>query len=214
MIDTLVIVTAVIGGIDQPKEIPPQTVEFERKFYTHKEPFIEGNDRMQALWYKCNLIKYSIGHGITIWVDGKIQINSSDFVEQILQHMDGQDIAVLKHGERACIYQEVDHIEHCMRKGNEYLLTRYSRKPIRRQVEAYRYFGYPANNGLNDCCIIAVRNNDTMQKVFAAWWQDVYDCDGFDQTALQFHCWQAGVKINPIIFKPGSYTDTPHAILK
>lgn len=204
--------TAVIGGIDQQKEIPPQTVEFDRYFYTDPPEGINGNDRMKALWYKCN--PFTPDSEICIWIDGKIQPQSADFIEQIITALGDNDIAVLKHHERSCIYQEVDHIEHCMRKGNEYLLTRYKDKPIRKQVEAYRYFGYPANNGLNDCAIIAVRNNSRMIVTFNEWWKDVYNCDGFDQTALQFHCWNSGAKIQPIIFTPGSYTDIPHIVMK
>lgn len=209
----IAVVTAVIGGIDQPKEIPRQTVEFDRHFITDPPAGITGNDRMKALYYKCNLVREAYPD-ICIWVDGKIQIQSDDFIEQIIATLGENDIAILKHGERSCIYQEVDHIEHCMKKGNEYLLTRYANKPIRRQVEAYRYFGYPANNGLNDCCIIAMRNNHVMRKVCADWWHDVYKCDGFDQVALQYHCWLYAVQIQSIVFKPGSFADIPHTILK
>lgn len=205
--------TAVIGGIDQKKFIPEQTVEFERKFYTEPIDGVKGNDRMKALWYKCNPFKHTSAD-IHIWIDGKIQVQSANFIEQVITALGDKDIAVLKHHERSCIYQEVDHIEHCMKKGNEYLLTRYANKPIRKQVEAYRYFGYPANNGLNDCAIIVVRKWPTMVLALNEWWKDVYLCDGFDQTALQFHCWNNGIKIQPIIFTPGSYTDIPHVILK
>lgn len=206
------VVTAIIGGIDQPKEIPMQSFDYERFVYTNPPTAIEGNDRMKALYYKCHL-PFS-GEDITIWLDGKVHPTCYDFIEQIVNALGDNEIAILKHHERSCIYQEIDHIEHCMRKGNQYLLTRYKDKPIRRQVEAYRYFGYPANNGLNDCCIIATRDTKIMKEVFYEWWHDVYSCNGFDQVAIQYYCWKAGVKIQPIVFKPGSFIDVPHAVLK
>lgn len=209
----IAVVTAVIGGIDQPKVTPVQTVESNWHFFTDPPPTVEGNDRMKALWYKTHILN-NHNYQVAIWLDGKVQVTSDDFIQQILDALGGHDIAVLKHHERHCIYQEIDHIEHCMKKGNQYLLTRYANKPIRRQVEAYRYFGYPKNNGLNDCCIIAARITPRMQGVFDSWWHDVYRLDGFDQVALQYYCWAAGVKIQPIIFKPGSFTDVPHAVLK
>lgn len=212
----ITVVTAVIGGIDQQKEIPQQTVPYTREYFTDPPAaMIEGNDRMKALFYKCNLPHY--GGDIAIWLDGKVQITSPDFIEQIVAHMQDSDgLAVLKHHERKCIYTEVDHIEHCMKKGNQYLLTRYKDKPIRRQVEAYRYFGYPANAGLWDCCIIAVEPYTAgIKNIFANWWQDVYRCNGFDQTALPFHAWREGVKIKPIVFSQGSaFKDVPHLTLK
>lgn len=208
------IVTAIIGGIDSPKPVPEQNTDFSRFDITLSPEGIKGNDRMKALYFKCNLLSLGFDSDIIIWLDGKIQPLSNDFVEQILQHMQGHEIAVLKHHERYCIYQEVDHIEHCMKRGNDYLLTRYKDKPIRKQVETYRYAGYPANAGLWDCSIIAVRNTDTMRDVLADWWKDVYERDGFDQTALPFYCWKRRVIINPIIFKPGSYDNVPHIKMK
>lgn len=212
----ITVITAVIGGIDKPKVIPRQTVEIDLDFNTVTAPRegIEGNDRMQALYYKCNLSDQGGYTDVCIWLDGKVQVQSADFIEQIIAALGENDIAVLKHHERNCIYQEVDHIEHCMKKGNQYLLTRYKDKPIRKQVEAYRYFGYPANNGLHDCCIIAMRNNHVMHKVCNDWWRDVYKCNGFDQVALQYHCWLYAVPIQSIVFKPGSFSDIPHTILK
>lgn len=211
---TISVITAVIGGIDQSKELPAQSVEFDRLYFTEPIGNISGNDRMQALYYKCNLHRLGIDSDVLIWLDGKVQPTCYDFIEQIVKALGDNDIAVLKHHERDCIYKEIDHIEHCMRKGNQYLLTRYKDKPIRKQVEAYRYFGYPVNNGLNDCCIIAVKNNDMMKRIFNQWWRDVYRCNGFDQVALPFYCWLNDVKIQPIVFKPGSFIDVPHTVLK
>lgn len=211
----ITVVTAVIGGIDQQKEIPPQTLPYTREYFTDPPAArVQGNDRMKALFYKCNLPHY--GGDLVIWLDGKVQVTAPDFIEQIVNHMQDSDgLAVLKHHERTCIYQEVDHIEHCMKKGNQYLLTRYKDKPIRRQVEAYRYFGYPANAGLWDCCIIAVDPNAPgIKNIFANWWHDVYNNNAFDQTALPFHAWREGVKIKPIVFQPDSFKDVPHIALK
>jgi len=208
------IVTANIGGIDAEKQIPPQDTSYKRIYITEAPVHIDGNDRTKALYWKCQLYRRDPAAGIIIWLDAKVQPVAPDFISQILAALGDDEIAVLKHHERKCIYQEVDHIEHCMKKGNKYLQTRYATKPLRQQVEAYRYFGYPKNNGLNDCCIIAIRSTARIQQIFNQWWHDVYRLDGFDQIALQFYCWRAGVKIQPIVFTPGSFADIPHNLLK
>lgn len=202
--------TAVIGGIDSRKEIPQQTVRFTRFFYEEPQPFIRGNDRMKALWYKTHILTYE--HDVSIWLDGKIQPLSEDFIQQIIEALGNGEIAILKHAARSCIYQEVNHIVEEVRRGSEYLIPRYLNKPLRSQAAAYRYFGYPKNNGLFDCCIIAAK--PSMRKIFDLWWHDVYQLNGFDQIALPFYCWQAGVKIRPIVFRPDSFLDIPHEIIK
>lgn len=208
---TIALITAVIGGIDEIKNVPAQSVEYQR--YVITESYIPGDDRKKALYFKTQM-HHEFEEDIFIWIDGKIQVACYDFVQQCMDALGDGDIAIMKHNERNCIYQEVDHIEHCIKKGNKYLATRYKNKPIRKQVERYRRFGYPANNGLNDCCIFIVRNNERMKGVFNQWWAEIEKDDAFDQTAIQFHCWVAGVKIKPIIFKPGSFVDVPHIVLK
>lgn len=211
----ITVVTANIGGIDEDREIPAQSVDFERLYYTGVDgPNPEATDREKALWYKCHLPNISTAD-ITIWLDAKVNVLAYDFIQQILDALGEGNLAIMKHLYRGCIYQEIDHIEHCIKHGNAYLKTRYAGKPIRRQVEAYRYFGYPANAGLYDCCIIAVRNGSPgVHHVFKNWWHDVYDLKGFDQVALPFYAWLHGVKIQPIEFKPASFIDVPHKVLK
>lgn len=211
----IAVITANIGGIDTFHSIPEQTVYFEQHYFTAAPEGITGNDRMKALYYKCNMYQLVLEVDVFIWLDGKVKVVVNDFVEKIIAALGNGDIAALKHHERNCIYQEVDHIEHCMRKGNQYLLARYKDKPLRRQVEAYRYYGYPANNGLNDCCIIAMKNNNAAAGVSNGWWHDVYNCNGFDQIALQFHAWARGIKIKSINFsREREFLDIPHDVLK
>lgn len=213
------VVTAIIGGIDEPKAIPRQTVEHERNLFTG--PVIgtlHMTDRLQALWYKTQIheapgMSDSGPPDVFIWLDGKVQVQSADFLQQILDALGDGDIAVMKHLQRGCIYDEVKHIHHCIIHGNQYLATRYADKPLDQQISRYRAAGYPAKAGLYDCCIIAVRNNEKMKNVYEMWWAEVQK-GYFDQISLAFWCWAHLVKIKPIVFKPGSFIDVPHKILK
>lgn len=216
MNDKPIIVSAIIGGIDTPKIIPAQSVPFDEWHITEPPAGIAGNDRTQALYYKCNLHTILPERSTIIWLDGKIQVTSPDFVKQIVEALYNSQhgLCILKHGERKCIYEEIDYIEKEMRRGSRYLKTRYADKPIRRQVEAYRYFGYGKNNGLNDCSIMAINNNDYTEPVYRDWWQDVYECNGFDQTAIQFHAWRHGVKITDLVFSPYSFKLVSHNLIK
>lgn len=204
------LVTAVIGDIDTIKPVPEQTVLNDRLLFT--EPFYgtqQYNPRIQALFYKTQL--HQCGdkdYDYYIWIDGKIQVTSPDFVQQCIDQLSANDIGILKHHERNCIYHEVDHIEHCISKGNQYLTPRYAHRPIRKQVEVYRTMGYPANNGLNDCKIMIVRGQ-AMAQVYDKWWHEC-KMDWFDQIAIKFLCWYYHKPISSMVFKPGTFNDVPH----
>jgi len=202
---TTALVTAIIGGIDEVKPVPEQTVPFTRYLFT--EPLDGNNPRQQALYYKTQIHK-TCEADLYIWIDGKVQITSPDFIKQCVDALGFGNISILKHHERNCIYKEVDHIEMCISKGNPYLTPRYAHRPLRKQVEAYRTQGYPVNAGLNDCCIFIVRGQ-TMADIFDKWW---YECqmDWFDQISIRFLCWFYQQPINNIVFKPGSFADIPH----
>lgn len=205
----IAVVTSIIGGCDTIKTIPEQTVKFNHTVYTGPKYGTEHlSPRNQALYYKTQIHK-TADADFYIWIDGKVQINTPDFIEQCLTQLGGANIAILKHHERNCIYREVDHIEHCIRKGNEYLTPRYADRPIRTQVEAYRTMGYPVNAGLNDCCIFIVRGQ-TMDRVFNKWWYECSEKDWFDQISIRFLCWFFEEPIVNIVFKPGTFTDVPH----
>lgn len=198
----IALTTAIFGGIDDKKEVPEQTVQANQYFFNEVNSMVYDNnggdnisDRIRALYFKTQGHKVVGKEEIIIWVDGKIQINSGDFIEQCVVALGDNDLAIMKHLYRKCVYEEVDHIEHCIRHGNDYLTTRYAHRPIRKQVESYRRRGYPENNGLNDCCIICRRNNSATNKLFDEWW-DVCFQDFFDQVAIQFLAWKSKIRMN------------------
>jgi len=210
----IAVMTAIFGGIDKRKQIPAQTVPFEEFFFdeTDSDLTTKFDNRTSALYFK------SQGHKITdaeiiIWVDGKVQIMASDFVSQCIKAMGTNSLAIMKHGSRKCIYEEVDYIEDQIVKGSKYLSVRYASRPIRSQVEFYRSKGYPKNNGLNDCCVICRRNIEPTNLIFDEWWT-ACKAGLFDQTAIQYIAWKNKIPIQPIIFKPGTIKHVPHIALQ
>lgn len=218
----IALVTAVFGGIDFKKQIPEQTVPADSYFFDETNDIMSlpagetvghFNDRTRALYYKTQLYKVAEAD-VYIWVDGKIEIISPIFVESILWQLSKWELAILKHDFRHCVYEEVDHIENCIQHGNEYLATRYAHRPIRREVEWYRQQGYPVNNGLNDCKILAMRNTRRMQILLDQWWA-VCRKQWFDQVAIQFIAWKNGIKIKTLNLEAGKmYLDHPHQKMK
>lgn len=205
------LITANIGSIDDQHEVPEQTVPHERLYFT--ENTTGQTDRMAALYYKTQPHKFSDAD-IFIWIDAKIKITSPDFIQQCLDALGDGDLAIIKHHERNCVYDEINHILHCMSKGNEYLLQRYKDKPMKEQLGWFESIGYPKKNGLHDCKIIVARNSLDVKSLFDNWHYYVKEFDYFDQTTIHVLSWARFVKITPIIFKPGSFEDVPHKVLK
>lgn len=211
----IALVTAVIGGIDDFKSVPEQSIPATGFYYTDllaKHTYLDH--RRQALYFKTQMHEIIPEFDFYIWIDGKIQITSKDFIKSCVDQLGYNDFAILKHHERKCIYTEIDHILHCIKKGNTYLATRYAHRPLREEKNYWTSFVYPRNNGLNDCKIFIVRNNKKMNGIFNAWWRYIKNFNFFDQTTIQVLCWLGNVKIKNLVFEPGMYEDVPHKLLK
>jgi hypothetical protein len=208
-------ITSVFGGIDEPKEIPEQTIDFKHYHFSEESnarflrPF---DDRTKALFFKTQMHRV-VEADYYIWTDGKIQVLTKDFIEQAINQLGESPLAILKHGARGCIYEEVDFIESEIKKGNKYLTVRYAHRPIREQVESYRKQGYPVNNGLNDCSVFIRNSSITTDSLFNEWWKR---CQRglFDQVSIQFCAWDMGIKIVPLNFKPNSFKLVNHLLVK
>lgn len=200
-----------MGGIDTQKILPTQSVNVIQKHFSDVDAkTFEGmNHRTRALYFKSQAHAV-IDADYIIYVDGKVQVLSRDFNAHIMDALRGNLFAMLKHGERTCIYEEVDYIEDQIKKGSQYLATRYANRPLRNEVEYYRREGYPANNGLNDCSIFAYKVEPYICRRLDEWWDMIKDNKTFDQTAIQYVMWRSNVKIAPIVFKDGMYKLVKH----
>ncbi len=209
-------VTSIFGDIDKEKTIPPQDVDFTHFHFSEKNnaKFLNGfNDRRKALFFKTQMHKV-IDADYFIWTDGKIKVLNSQFIKTMLFQLGLYEFGILKHNRRKCIYKEVEHIENCIKAGNDYMITRYSKSPIREIINDYKKEGFPENYGLNDCKIFIVKNSPKMNTLFDKCWKSCLNVDSFDQISIQYLAWKEKVKIVPLIFKPGMFIDVPHAVLK
>lgn len=208
-------ITSIFGGIDKPKDIPEQTIPFKHYHFSEEcnPKFLNGyNDRTKALYFKSQH-HHVVKADYYIYTDGKIQVLRPDFIEQAINQLRNDSLAVLKHGSRKCIYEEIDFIETEIKKGNEYLTVRYADKGLKKQAEYYLSEGYPANNGLFDCCIFIRKGDELTNYLFDEWWRRCLN-GFFDQTALAFTAWEHRINIEPLVFKPGSYKHVKHLVLK
>lgn len=206
---TIQVTSAIIGGIDEPKEFPAQSLD--HNYHTYTQSPVEGTDRIKALYFKTQQHRISEAD-IYIWIDGKIQVLCYDFIEQCIAALGEGLIAMPAHAHRICVYQEVGYILDNLLES-DYLKARYKRNTLRTQIKYYRKHKYPAYNGLNDCCIIVRRNDQVLNSVMDSWWSSCED-GWYDQIDIKYLLWQAKIKVNNINFKPASYNKVNHLVVK
>ncbi len=119
-----------------------------------------------------------------IWVDGSVRITSPDFAAFMIGSIGRHGLAMLKHPDRRCIYEEAAH---------SVGLLKYRYQRIREQVDHYRRQGYPENNGLMAATVSArdMRRRD-LDHVFADWWEENLKWTYQDQLSLPYVLWKHG----------------------
>lgn len=190
------VVTSIFGGIDQPKPFPVQecfppleTPEkicpaYDRVVVTEDSSslpvswrpvrlreFVNLDARMQARYFKIKTHEAFPGYKAVVWIDGSIQIKSTTFLSRILAALEGNHIAMARHPERGCIYDEAAFVANRIKQGNAYLSARYRADAILQEAEAYRAQGHPPDSGLYWCGLFARRVGPRVNRFFNQWWE-------------------------------------------
>lgn len=211
--------TAIFGGYDDLKAQPQQTVPCDWFCFTdaagpgrrngwriireRRQPGL--HPRMRAK--RCKLMAHEFfpdgrlswrhapllrrpRYDALVWIDGSIQVTNPRFVEEFVAGIGPSGWAMLAHPERDCIYDEL-HASALMQK--------YAGLPMARQVGAYRAEGYPANNGLMACGLIARRPGDSrLAGIAEAWWQENVRWTYQDQLSLPVVLWRLGAGVDVV----------------
>lgn len=200
----IAIYSAIYGNFDEIKEQPEQTVHCDFIMFTDNEELRdykgkwdirfeqreESHPRMKAKFFKCNPHIVLKDYDVVIWIDGSVQIKTNEFVKFCLDNISNQDIAVLKHPERDCIYDEADFCKDW---------PKYQDENIEGQVNEYKKDGYPRHNGLSACTVIIRNNENAKIKEFnEAWWAENLKWTYQDQLSFEYLLWKQKLPINKI----------------
>jgi len=146
-----------------------------------------SSPRLASRYYKINSHIAFPDVEFTIWHGGNVQLLQPP--EALVDFLGNSDIAILRHSQRACIYDEADV---CIQwgKGNP--------DTIRKQMNRYHNLGYPHNNGLHMAFLMIRRNCDKITTLNRAWWNEVYKGSVRDQLSFDYVCWQLGIEVKDI----------------
>jgi len=118
---------------------------------------------------------------ISIWIDGCIQqtISPEELVDLYLP--DDADMALFKHPERDCIYEEAPAaLGRCTSDREE------TGAAMMEQLWAYQAEGYPQHAGLAECNFIIRRHNVRVKAFNEAWWAQICRYSRRDQLSFPY----------------------------
>jgi len=141
-------------------------------------------NRRNAKIYKIMPMIMAPGYDYYFWVDA-----THDVIEHpihiIQKYLNHSDIAVFKHRERNCVYDEIEEL-----KKLEYDY----KEVLTKQSEIFRNVDFPVNYGLYELPVIAWRNTRQSQKLALRWWEFICGHSSRDQISLPFILWSLSMR--------------------
>lgn len=216
MTGKVLVYTAICGGYDSLKPQVHQTVNCDWVCFTdgHLQgqlgwqiSSMSGGDgmtaRMRSRWPKIqNHILFPGGwndmgnnlgtehYDYTVWIDGSMQITEPAFIESVIESIGPSGWSMFCHPWRGCTYAEVE----CAAD-----MVKYRNQSMREQAAEYRRIGFPENQGLYACGVIARKSSALhLAAVGDLWWRECLNWSELDQVALPVVLWRLGVNVDEI----------------
>lgn len=131
--------------------------------------------------------KYFPDKMYSLWIDGSVSIEFPFSIERLIEiYLADADIALFKHTERHCIYQEANI---CIQRRLD------DPAIIKKQIEKYTKDGHPSNAGLGECTILLRRHTEQIKAFNEAWWQEIVAGSRRDQISFSYLARKMGIKI-------------------
>lgn len=114
----------------------------------------------------------------SLWIDGSVSIKFPFSIEKLIEiYLSDADLALFKHSDRHCLYQEANI---CMQRGLD------NPEIIKEQIQRYTQEGHPSNFGLGECTILLRRHTDQIKKFNEAWWEEIQKGSKRDQISFPY----------------------------
>jgi hypothetical protein len=206
----VVVYSSIYGNYDEPKVQPlkDKPILFTDKLESEdwevrKVERKEVHPRMQAKYFKCN--SHILNCDVSIWIDGSATIKVPNFEQWCLEQLGDGDIALIKHPERDCIYDEANYCQ---------FMAKYAGVPVMEQVMEYAKQGYPQHDGLWACGLLIRRHNDKVKRFNKLWWEHNKKYTYQDQLSFPVCAKEVGLDIRTINIELNSNSvvdfNTPH----
>ena len=140
-------------------------------------------DRRHAKVYKILPQFFLPGYDYYVWIDSTHAV-MKDPVEIVNEYLQDSDIAVFRHPERDCVYDEA-HLIQAVKFDNLSF--------VNQQMVFYESRGYPRNNGLYELPCRIQRNSGLMTATMLTWWELICKYSSRDQLSFPYALREHGV---------------------
>lgn len=203
------IVTANYGGIDKI-HVPCKQKDHEVNFICFDEKSIfpifpdNYNNRMKYKYVKTHFLRIVPHYDMYIWIDGRIEVNSSEFVDYLVDMCYFHDIGAVIHPDRSTLAEEYDYLLKNM-KTSEYLRVRYENEPFEEEIMAFKnHLGAKLYNAR----LFVIRHD--YYDFMGAWYELIKKYTIFDQSQFTYLL----DKCSKMIRKKELYWDDLHKYCK
>lgn len=124
--------------------------------------------------------KYLPEYGVTLWLDSTMLLKKVDGLSDYLKT---RDLAVSKHDQRDCAYDEA---RACVQLGRD------RKEIVEAQMQRYEKEGYPKRNGLVAVGALLRRNTEAVVRFNEAWWREIETGSRHDQVSFNYVAWKLG----------------------
>lgn len=147
---------------------------------------------------RCKILsqEYFPDEDVILWHGGNVVLKTDPRIMSE-RYLRDADIAIVDHGHRHCIYNEIVMCKK-WKKGDPSVLEA--------QGEYYREQGYPEDNGLYAAFLILRRRTSLIEDLERLWWGEVKRWSCRDQVSLPYVLWK--LNITPAII-PGNHFGGP-----
>lgn len=195
------LLTCNIGGIDEVIEPVEQIRVHDYFYFTEKNlpyPLPNLGDRLKGKYLKINPHRFLTNYDNFIWMDGRVEVISPDFVSHLTSLLENYDVVIPLHYERQDVFEEISFIKNQMNAGNEYLLARYQNEPFAAEMDFYFSEQYPPHYPLYACTLFARANTPKVNAAFNDWWMRTLEFTCFDQCMFSYIAWKYQLKVRAI----------------
>jgi hypothetical protein len=140
-------------------------------------------NRRNAKIYKIIPHLFVPGYDYYFWIDSTHVLDSNP-LDVIDTYLKNSDVAVFKHPERNCIYEEGEVVKN--------IKFDYPNL-IDDQLAFYRDMCYPEGNGLYELPVRVQKNTELTQRMGLMWWEQICMFSSRDQISFPFVCYQLGI---------------------
>lgn len=178
----VLVVSANLGGFEQPLKHVKQSVDCDYYTYTDKNfpPRINSmTPRLQARIPKMTAWQMKPGYDFYLWIDSSYVFSDKDAVKYFLDGLGKSDIAVVKHPNRKTIQEEADYIQERLDKECKYITPRYKNERLKDQMAVV-----DPEADLYASTFFIYKNDTPAHDALTIWWLHTSLYHSIDQLSL------------------------------